>query len=172
MSQCTPKNQGFSLVEVSIAIGIFAFVVVGIFSMFPVAMRQQVSAAQEALAVQTTKHVMASIAAATNLSEVDLVVGRAGPTNVVFSNANLLVAPGVVLGLSSVDPLPVKLLAAADWTSPVTDPNIQSVVRVFATNVAGSPGLFRVSVDLAHPAGTTNAAARQVENFSTLVYRP
>jgi prepilin-type N-terminal cleavage/methylation domain-containing protein len=172
MSQRTPKNQGFSLVEVSIAIGIFAFVVVGIFSMFPVAMRQQVSAAQEALGVQTAKHVMASIAAATNLSEVDLVVGRAGPTNVVFSNANLLVAPGVVLGLSSVDPLPVMALPATAWTSPVPDPNIQSVVRVFADEVAGSPGLFRVSVDLAHPAGTTNAAARQVESFSTLVYRP
>jgi prepilin-type N-terminal cleavage/methylation domain-containing protein len=171
MNRRAPKNDGFSLVEVSIAIGIFAFVVVGIFSMFPVGMRQQVSSAQEALGVQTAQHVMASIAAAPNLSNVNLVIGRSGPTNVVFSNANLVTAP-VVLGLGGADPLPVMPLGAAAWTIPVTDPNIQSVVRIAATNVTGSPGLYRISIDLAHPAGTTNDAVRQVESFSTLVYKP
>ncbi len=169
MNRRTLQNDGFSLVEVSIAIGIFAFVVVGIFSMFPVGMRQQVSSAQEALGVQTAQHVMSSIAAATNLSDVKLVVERSGPTNVVFSNANLLAAP-VVLGLGSADPLPVKSLTATDWTTPVTDPTVQSVVRIAATNI--STGLYRISIDLAHPAGTTNAAVRQVESFSTLVYKP
>lgn len=169
MNRRTLQNDGFSLVEVSIAIGIFAFVVVGIFSMFPVGMRQQVSSAQEVLGVQTAQHVMSSIAAAPNLSNVNLVVQRSGSTNLVFSNANLLAAP-VVLGLGSADSLPVKPLAATAWTTPVSDPTVQSVVRIAATNFG--PGLFRISIDLAHPAGTTNPAVRQVESFSTMVYKP
>jgi prepilin-type N-terminal cleavage/methylation domain-containing protein len=165
-------KDGFSLVEVSVAIGIFAFVVVGIFSMFPAGMRQQASSAQESLGVQTARHVMASIAAARHLSDVNLVVGRSGPTNVVFSNADLLAPEGVVLGLRSADPLPVRPLAVTAWTIPVVDPNIQSVVRIAAAQVAGSPNLYRVSIDLAHPVGTTNVAVRQVESFSTLVFKP
>lgn len=169
MNHRTPRNDGFSLVEVSIAIGIFAFVVVGIFSMFPAGMRQQVGSAQESLGVQTAQHVMSSIAAAPNLSNVTLVVGRSGPANVVFSNANLLSAP-VFLGLGNADPLPVMPLAATAWTTPVSDPNVQSIVRIAATNLG--TGLFRISIDLAHPAGTTNAAVRQIESFSTLVFKP
>jgi prepilin-type N-terminal cleavage/methylation domain-containing protein len=165
------RNHGFSLVEVSIAIGIFAFVVVGIFSMFPLGMRQQASSAQEALGVQTARQVMASIEAAPNLSNVNLVVGSSGPNSVVFSNANLVTAP-VFLGLGSAGPMPIMSLVPAAWTIPVADPNIQSVVRIAATHVPGFPHLYRISVDLAHPAGTTNAAVRQVESFSTLVYKP
>lgn len=170
MKRHADNREGFSLVEVSIAIGIFAFVVVGIFSMFPVGMRQQVSSAQEALGVQTAQHVMASIEAAPSLSNVELVVARSGPTNVVFSNFNLLTA-SVLLGLSSADSLPVEPLTASYWTNAVSDARLQSVVRIAATNVAGSPGLYRIAVDLAYPAGApfTN---RQIESFSTLVYKP
>jgi prepilin-type N-terminal cleavage/methylation domain-containing protein len=169
MNRRTLSRAGFSLVEVSIAIGIFAFVVVGIFSMFPLGMRQQVSSAQEVLGVQTAQHVMSSIAAAPSLSNVSLVVGRSGATNVVFSNVNLLTAP-VVLGVGGRDPIPLKPLAATAWTNPVSDPTVQSVVRIAATNMATN--LYRISIDLAHPAGATNPAVRQVESFSTLVYKP
>jgi len=169
MNRRTLSRDGFSLVEVSIAIGIFAFVVVGIFSMFPAGMRQQVSSAQEALAGQTAQHVMSSIAAAPSLTNVSLVVGRSGPTNVVFSNVNLLTTP-VVLGVGGRDPIPLMPLAGSAWTNPVADPKIQSVVRIAATNLATN--LYRISIDLAHPAGATNAAARQIESFSTMVYKP
>ena len=169
MNRRTLSRAGFSLVEVSIAIGIFAFVVVGIFSMFPLGMRQQVSSAQEVLGVQTAQHVMSSIAAAPSLSNVSLVVGRSGATNVVFSNADLLTTP-VVLGVGGRDPIPLMPLAGSAWTNPVADARIQSVVRIAATNIG--TGLYRISIDLAHPAGATNPAVRQVESFSTLVYKP
>ena len=45
------KSAGFSLVEVTVAIGIFAFVVVGVLGLLPTALRMRAESAQETRAV-------------------------------------------------------------------------------------------------------------------------
>ena len=69
-------TQGFSLVEVTISIGIFAFVIVGIIGMLPAGMRMRAESAAETRGVLISEELFAAVRAATNLSAVEV---RDGP---------------------------------------------------------------------------------------------
>ena len=64
------------MVEVTVAIGIFAFVVVAILGLFPAALRLRTDSALETRAVMIANELFASVRASTNISNVTL---RAGP---------------------------------------------------------------------------------------------
>jgi type II secretory pathway pseudopilin PulG len=70
------RMAAFSLVEVTVAIGIFAFVVVGVIGLLPAGLRMRADSAAETRGVLIAEEFFASVRAATNLSRV---VVRDGP---------------------------------------------------------------------------------------------
>lgn len=81
-------HAGFSLVEVTIAIGIFAFVIVGIIGLFPTALRMQSESSVET---------RASMIAQQLFDSVDLAIAKwTNPSGNVFSNMTLRDGPGLV----------------------------------------------------------------------------
>lgn len=74
---CRLKSEGFTLVEVCVAIGIFAFVLVGILGLFPVALKQRKDAEVETRTVLIARQMF------------EAVDGASIPTNTVSSLTNV-----------------------------------------------------------------------------------
>jgi uncharacterized protein (TIGR02598 family) len=155
-------RAGFSLVEVTIAIGIFAFIIVAILGLFPAALRQRADAAAESRAVLIAQQVFGGITATGSV------------TNALSSETNnpslRNLSNGVVLGFS-LNSTTLNQIANGtnSWASPEPDPNITTKALVIATNV--SPGLFNVRVQVGYPASLP-ADKRRLQTFSSLVYAP
>lgn len=156
------SRAGFSLVEVTIAIGIFAFVIVAILGLFPAALRQRSDAAAETRAVLIAQQVFSGVAATGSVTNA-LSSETNNPTLVNLSN-------GVVLGFSQNSTTVNQIVNGTDsWATNEADPNITTKALVIATNV--SPGLFNVSVQVGYPASLP-ADKRRLQTFSSLVYSP
>lgn len=166
--------RAFSLVETVVAIGIFSFVIVGILALFPTAMRQHADSARESLGVQASQQIMASVAAATNLANVNIVTGYG--SNRTTNTVNLLdAAAPLVLGFRKGSSVPIRVTNGAAWTNGTgQDPNageVDTLVRVLATNSALTANLYQINIDVGYPAAAP-ASKRDVDSFSTMVNKP
>ncbi len=176
------SNCGFSLVEVTIAIGIFAFVIVGILGLLPAGMRIRADSAAETRGVLISEELFASVRAATNLGAVTV---RDGPGLQASNNQtiNLTNGDAVVIGYPSQTTVPYFL-----WGGKRTDVGtpesawvegkmplgavtnaIDTLARLSAISVGN--GLYRVSVEVRAPAVLALSNSRPI-SFSTLVYSP
>jgi type II secretory pathway pseudopilin PulG len=153
-------KAGFSLVEVTVAIGIFAFVVVGILGLLPAGMRLQQESAAESRALMIAEELMASVDASPSLRQV---VVRDGPALQSRNNSVVDVISGpVVLGYPARTSVPFGLWHPSRSNSPedvwdggilptwAIDNDIQTLSRLSATQV--SPGLYQVRIEVRAPA--------------------
>jgi len=86
------RRDAFSLVEIAIAIGLFAFVIVGIIGLFPTALRMQTESAVET---------RSSMIAQQLFDAVDLSIAKwANTPGNVFTNVTLRDGPGLVVANS------------------------------------------------------------------------
>lgn len=179
-----PFREGrgaFSLVEVTIAIGIFAFVVVGVLGLLPAGMRMRAESAAETRGVLISEELFAAVRVATNLSAVEV---RDGPAlqSRNQQTVNLLGNQTVVIGYPSQTTVPFFLwggdrsVGSPDdaWVRGQLHPGavgnaIDTLARLSATNVSGN--LYRVTVEVRAPASVPLANSRP-HIFSTLVYSP
>lgn len=177
------RAGGFSLVEVTIAIGIFAFVVVGVVGLFPTALKMRQDASAETRAVMAAEEIFASIKAAPNLN--NLVLRRGTKTEDVI-RVNLTTG-AVALGYSIQSSVPFFAWwpgsekaeykdAAKAWREGSSDAatqanSINALIFVSATNLPTNPNLYQVSVQVRSPASLPLDKARPV-NFTSLVYSP
>lgn len=163
------KAHGFSLVEVTIAMGIFAFVVVAILGLYPVGLKMRSDSALETRASMIATELMSSIKAAPSLSNV---VFRATPAENMDSPVNLTTTD-VVFGYTGFASGPVRVVgqgaSANVWSNGYNgDPQIQTLARVqVQTNHLSRTGLHQVTIEVRPP--QTNA--RPV-SFHTLLYQP
>ncbi|MFZ4484573.1 MAG: type IV pilus modification PilV family protein [Chthoniobacterales bacterium] len=154
-------EDGFSLVEVVIAIGLFAFVIVGILGLFPTALRIRTESALDTRSYMIAQQLFASVAAAPNISNVSF---RDGPRLAAANTrvTNLLTGP-VVMGYQSRSSMPYYYYTnpAASWsnaggsdggvaTSAVND--INTMARLSASNVPGTANLYQITVEIRSPA--------------------
>ena len=169
---------GFSLVEVTIAIGIFAFVIVGILGLLPAGMRQRADSAADTRAVLIAEELLASVKVSPSLNAVTM---RDGPrkTNVVVDLANNPVA----MGYPSRTTYPFFLWNKARLTAPDPDApwvrgempaeavknGIDILARVSARRITN--GLYQVTVEVRSPANVPLTNTRPV-TLSTLHYSP
>jgi type II secretory pathway pseudopilin PulG len=174
--------QAFSLVEVTIAIGIFAFVVVGVMGLLPAGMRMRADSAAETRGVLITSELMAAVRTAPNLSNV---VVRNSPGLAAGNNQviNLTTGNTVVIGFPSQTTVPNFLWGGTNTAAGTPDSAwvdglmpadaaskaIDMLARLSATNLGG--GLYRVSVEVRAPASAPLANSRP-STFSTLIYSP
>jgi type II secretory pathway pseudopilin PulG len=173
-------RAGFSLVEVTIAIGIFAFVIVGVLGLLPAGMRMRADSAAETRGVLISEELFAAVRAATNLSSV---VVRDGPGLQDRNNQTVdLLRESVVIGFPSQTTVPYFLWGGSRsagtpdsaWVQGQMPPGavanaIDTLARLTATNVGGS--LYRVTVAVRAPASVPLTNSRP-STFSTLVYSP
>lgn len=172
-------RDGFSLVEVTIAIGIFAFVVVGVMGLLPAGLRMRADSSSETRGVLIAEELFASVRAAKSLSSVTV---RDGPGLKPTNNRAVNILTGqVVLGYPAQTTVPYWSFdknPGSSWTNAGgTDAEvIQSAVnaidtlaRLTAKQV--TPGIYNVSVEVRAPAAIPLANTRP-SSFSTLVYSP
>jgi type II secretory pathway pseudopilin PulG len=176
-SQCNPDG-GFSLVEVTVAIGIFAFVVVGVLGLLPVGMRMRSDSAAETRGILIAEELFAAVRAAPSLTNV---VVRDGPALEIRNSQSVNIRNGevVVIGYPSGSTVPFFLWGGARdagspdsaWVQGVMPPGattngIDTLARLSATSLGAN--LFRVQVEVRAPASVPLASSRPVR-FSTLV---
>jgi len=153
---------GFSLVEVTVAIGIFAFVAIGILGLLPAALKLRSESAQETRAVMIAEELFASVAAAGSLTNV---VVRDGPAGQPRNNATIdLTREPLLLGYPSQTTVPFGLWCSSRGSDPsevwetgqlpawAVANGIQTFALLRATGVAGTPGLYQVTCEVRSPA--------------------
>lgn len=175
-------KEGFSLVEVTIAIGIFAFVIVGIIGLFPTALRMRAESSTETRAVLIAQELFANVRAAPSLNAV---VFRDGPALKDENNQaiDLLGGKTVMLGYPTRTSVPYFLWggdrnvgspddAWNDGNMPANAVanNITTLAKISATNLPNTK-LYKVDVQIREPASIPLTNSRPI-TFSTLVYSP
>lgn len=172
-------REGFSLVEVSVAIGIFAFVVVGVMGLLPAGLRMRSDSASDTRGVLIAEELFAAMRAAPSLSAVTV---RDGPGLKPGNNRTVNILSGqVVIGYPAQTTVPYWSFdknPASSWTNTGgTDAEvlesaknaIDTLARLTARTV--SPGVYNVTVEVRTPAAIPLANCRP-STFSTLVYSP
>jgi Tfp pilus assembly protein PilV len=175
-SRLSADHEGFSLVEVTIAIGLFAFVIVGIMGLFPAALRQRADAALETRGVLVAQQVFGGILAAnsvTNAVSSDYSIKWDVPPGD-RSNPSLRdLRSGVVLGFSENGTSVNHIFGSTnDWRNVDVGPPEQKITAkalVVASNIA--PRLYSVRVDFGYPANLP-ADKRRVQSFTALFNSP
>jgi Tfp pilus assembly protein PilV len=174
-------SGGFSLVEVVIAIGIFAFVIVGIVGLFPAALRIRSESALDTRATMIAQQMMSAIDSSSSLSSVVIPVGttRGNPAT---RTVNLLdTNTPTVIGFQSRSTLPgyyydtspqstwINLGGSdAKMVQTAASHNISSLVRVSAST-NNLTNLAQVTIQVRSPASLWISNSRVV-TFTT--YRP
>ena len=175
------RHNGFSLVEVTIAIGIFAFVVVGVMGLLPAGLRMRADSAAETRGVLIAAELFAAVRASTNLANVTIRTGPKLNTEDVRTT-NILTSP-VVVGFPAQTTMPYYFYgcsqpAGAAWTNVGGSSSeivasaanaIDTLARLRATKIA--TGLYNVIVEVRAPASLPATNSSQ-STFSTLVYSP
>lgn len=176
------RGDAFSLVEVTIAIGIFAFVVVGVMGLLPAGMRMRADSAAETRGVLISEELFAAVRAAPSLSDV---VVRDGPAMQARNNQRInLLNNDVVIGFPAQTTVPFFLWGGqrdvgspdSAWVqgnmpSGAVANAIDTLARLSATNIPGRPGLYLVRVQVRAPAAIPLANSRPAE-FSTIIASP
>jgi uncharacterized protein (TIGR02598 family) len=164
---------GFSLVEVTIAIGLFAFVLVGILGLYPAALRQRADAALELRSTLIAQQVFEGIRAANAVTNA---VGS--DYSIKWDDAGSKTAPtladyvaGEVFGFSQDGTTVNHIFDNTNyWANTDVGPPEQSIstkALVVASNV--SPGLYAVTLQVGYPANLP-ADKRRLQTFQKLVY--
>ena len=178
-----PGPGGFSLVEVTIAIGVFAFVVVAVLGLFPTALKMRRDASSETRAVMVAQELFSALRVAPNLDAVEL---RDGPGLGSRNNQTVRLRSGdtVVVGYPPQTSVPFFLwggernIGSPDsaWIqgqmpSGAVDNAIETLARISATNLPSDPRLYQVTVQVRSPAAMPLDKTRPV-TFSGIVYSP
>ena len=163
--------EGFSLVEVTIAIGIFAFVIVAILGLFPVALRQRSDAALETRAVLVAQQIFESIRGSSNTNSIFLppLFNMSG-TNNTLTSQNLSSFP-LALRYGRQRTAAFDSAGASEWTDGSSSVTADALARISISPVAGVSGLYRATVDYGRPASLPEAKRKNF-SFTKLVIMP
>jgi len=176
------SQSAFSLVEVAVAIGIFAFVAVGILGLLPTAMKMRAASAQETRAAMISQELFSSILAASSLTNV---IVRDGPGLKANNNQSIdLAGEVVVLGYPPNTTVPYGLWSSDRGNNPdevwetgqlpgwAVQNGIQTLARLSATNfpTSWSTNLYKVTCEVRTPASLPLENSRPAI-FSTYMAR-
>ena len=174
--------SGFSLVEITVAIGIFAFVAVGILGLLPAALKIRNDSAQETRAAMIAGELFGAIQAGGGLTNMLVRDGPAGESRN-ESAINLITGP-LLVGYTGRTTVPYFLWHSSratannplpTWRNGINSTpdavgnDIQTLAYLSATNI--SPGLYQVTCEVRSPATLALTNTKPV-TFTTLVASP
>lgn len=167
------RQAGFSLVEVTVAIAIFAFVIVGILGLFPVALKQSSDSALETRAAMVAKQLFESIDSSASAGRIYLpplvIMGEEDP--------NLRQQPvgnfPVTLHVGSSGTAALRVVNGDDdWTNGTNEEGADALARVRIEPVSDQiPDLFLATLEFGRPAALPESRRRNFI-FSKFVYLP
>jgi type II secretory pathway pseudopilin PulG len=180
--------NAFSLVEVSVAIGIFAFVAVGILGLLPAGMKIRADSAQETRAVMIAQEMFSSISSSGGVKSV---IMRDGPGLTAQNNVNVgegaganLLEGSLMLGYPAQSTVPYFMWHDSRGMDPdqvwesgamppgAVDNGIQTIARLRAEPAEGGiPNLYRVTCEVRSPADLPLARSAPAI-FTTYIYTP
>jgi type II secretory pathway pseudopilin PulG len=171
------RERGFSLVEVTVAIGIFAFVAIGILGLLPAALRLRAESAQETRAAMIAEEMLGAVTSGSSLTNILI---RQGPglndAGEYKPPLNLtLDANTYVFGYPSQTTIPnwrYRDNPDSVWNNGTTEGagnSITTLARISSTTAG--PKMRRVMVEVRSPATLPLKSSRPT-TFSTLVYAP
>lgn len=180
-SRKTCGVSGFSMVEVTVAIGIFAFVIVAILGLFPTAMRLRSESALETRAVMIARELFAAVREAPDFPRVWGV--RDGPTGDYLSPPEDISLSPVVVGYPAHTSVPFFLAASGRGTSSGSPESlwqgnlpadaakneIFTLAKLSARRVTNN--LYQVTVEVRAPAGVPLERSQRMV-FTTYHYAP
>jgi type II secretory pathway pseudopilin PulG len=181
------KPAAFSLVEVVIAIGIFSFVIVGIFGLLPAALKLREDSSQDTHAVLVAEEIFSSVRSSESIRNVTLRDGPGlGPQNNVYPGANLTTG-NLVLGYPSQTTVPFGLWHSSRGNDPdglwetgdlpdwAVRNGIATLAKISAQPIppptGTSPTLYQIKVEVRSPASLPLQFSRPA-SFTTEVYSP
>lgn len=177
-------SSGFSLVEITVAIGIFAFVAVGILGLLPAALKIRNDSAQDTRAAMIADELFGAIQAGGSMTNV---LVRDGPGETANNESPVdLLASSVTVGYTARTTVPYFMWypPRADggagnpgevWTNGITsnanamNNDIQTLAYLRATKV--SSGLYQVTCQVRSPATLPLGKSKPMA-FTTLVSGP
>ena len=166
-------ERAFSLVEVTVAIGIFAFVIVAIIGLFPAALTQRNNAAVESRAVLAAQQVFESIQGSPSKEIIYLprlaIMGQEDPK---LRRKSLKEFP-VTLQFGRIGTSALRAVdGQSGWVNGESEESADALARIRIEPEAGSvPGLYRATVDYGRPASLPESKRRNF-SFSKLVVLP
>lgn len=157
------NRAGFSLMEITMALGIFAFVIVGIFGLLPIAL----NSATETRHLSLATHIAQSALAELRAGPFDAARVRTSVTPETEAEVNLGGGSGALYFGCNGDGAPAGERTVAAYES-------GSAEDVFLTRVGwalledGPPRLSQIVVDVEYPAGAA-VHQRRRQTFTTLI---
>jgi type II secretory pathway pseudopilin PulG len=181
------RPAAFTLIESVVAIGIFAFVIVGIVGLFGASLERQRQASFETRAVMISQQILARIRAAASVTNVVMTRGS-NPTNQekLFHSADFTTSPtNTLVFYYKKDGTEISgLLATNDYTNntytffpgyppeTLTDDIVGRAQLTATTNNTGNTNLYRVTIEVSEPANLPLAARRYTNTFTTFATFP
>jgi uncharacterized protein (TIGR02598 family) len=177
-------SSGFTLVESVVAIGIFAFVIVGILGIFGTTLDRQRQASFETRSVLISQQILSRIRSAQSASNVAFVRGTdAGVSQEpkLFHIVDLTANPtNTVVFYYKKDGTEISgVLQTNDYTNgtysffpayppeTLTDDIVGRARAILTTNDTGNSNLYRVTIDVSEPANLPLPARRYTNSFTT-----
>jgi type II secretory pathway pseudopilin PulG len=173
------RRSAFSLVEVVVALGIFSFVIVGIFGLLPAALKLREDSSQDSHAVLVAEELVAAVRNADSIRNVTLRDGPGlKPGNNVYPGADLT-AGNLVIGYPSQTTVPFGLWHSSRgndpdglWTSGrlpswAVENGIATLARISALEL--TPSVYQITIEVRSPASIPLENSRPV-TFITRAY--
>jgi prepilin-type N-terminal cleavage/methylation domain-containing protein len=160
------KHSGFSLVEILIALGLFAVAVVGLLTLFPVALRSEKESGQETQAILIASGIMESLSAKGNYASLRIAIGMNNGLPLweiiqASKTTNLIIAYDASCQ-------PMHKIPIEEAALPLTDPQVSSIVSMSLAAKSSLPGMMTAEVSVATPAAAP-ATGRSIRRFVCLL---
>ena len=161
----TRHHNAFSLLEILIAIGLFAVVITGLLTLFPVALRTEKSGEDETRATLIASGVMEALQSGDGIGPLSLATGMSNGIPVwEMLQTNVSVSYNASCE-------PIQSLSAKEAVLPVVDPAAATVVTLSLVSKPSMPGILTAEVAVASPASAP-AANRSIQKFVRLILSP
>lgn len=159
-----PGDSGFSLIEITLAIGVIAFALVAILGLFPVAARSAVESQRETRAALIAQQIFADLRAADGSNRF-LVTG---PDPLLNTNGVNIAQPGTTVIAYDQDGRAVTSLAAAAFSNSYRTGNATILAQIIVSTNTGISNLSRAEATIQAPAAAPSTN-RSSHTFVTLL---
>lgn len=160
-----PRPRGFTLLEILIATGLFAFAVTGLIALFPAAQHVTRQGEEEARAALIAGNILDTLAIRGTAGSFALATGTAeGKPRLEALDPRVPGEHAVAYGASCEPLFPLDREKAV---SPVSDPEALDIATLSLMKKPSLPGLVVAEVDVASPAGAP-ASGRSTNRFVRL----
>ena len=165
------RGDAFSLVEILIALGLFAVAISALLALFPVALRTERESVEETRAMIIASGVMDALAPADSVSSLRIATSMSNGLPV-WENIPAPFGKSTNFAIAyTASCEPILKLTGEEATNPLRDPRASALVTVSLVQKPSLPGLLSAEVSVGSPASAP-APGRSTQRFVRLISIP